>query len=156
MRPAPIGRHKNKIQIQPMGGNFRGGGSIVEFRLPGTLLAALQDSRRFISPPCSRIFHHVLAILQENQSALFRAKPTKFLVREPTLGLLLRSAVSQLATAATRWVQWLFSLVPNIKSAQLFDISAFSKRLPIRRSTPKFAYSTKCENRYEKQNVPDW
>jgi len=26
MRPAPIGRHKNKIQIQPMGGNFRGGG----------------------------------------------------------------------------------------------------------------------------------
>jgi len=102
MRPAPIGRHKNKIQIQPMGGNFRGGGSIVVFRLPGTLLAALQDSRRFIPPPCSRIFHHVLTTNQENQSVLFRTKPTKLLVREPTSGLLLRPAVSQLATAAAR------------------------------------------------------
>ena len=44
MRPAPIGWHINKIQIQPIGCDFRGGGSIVEFRLPGTLLAALQDS----------------------------------------------------------------------------------------------------------------
>ena len=148
MRPAPIGWHINKIQIQPIGCDFRGGGSIVEFWLPGTLLAALQDSRRFISPRVPEFSTTCSLLFKKTNRSFSGPNLPIFWYVNPPLGYysgLLFPSLQQLPHGE-------FSdlvLVLNVKSAQFWAYSSFSKCPPKRRTIPRIRHAVSAwEIRY--------